>query len=180
MAANPWVTEIMVNEVGVAENSDAVAIAPYFGGALGDEQNASITRTMNLTQVFGVLETSMNASVQDVQAHRVLTERHGLMLVAYEGGQHLVGLGTHVNDPELHALFLSVNRDPRLQRLYTRYLQAWREAGGTLFMHYLDVAAPSMHGTWGARESLESHGAPSPKWNALKTFAESTPVWWGG
>ena len=55
--------------------------------------------------------------------------------------------------------------------LYTKLLQAWKKAGGTLFTHYLDRGVPTKCGSWGALEYVEQNG--SPKYNALMDFIDN-------
>lgn len=178
MAANPWVSAVMLQDQDLLRHVDVLAIAPYIGGRLGAPERAAATRAMSPDDLLRALDQSIVEAMAHVRAHRDLAARHGLPLVAYEGGQHLVGVGPAAHDEALTALFHAANRDPRMRTVYLDYLAAWREAGGTLFVHYLDAAAPSSHGAWGARTGLDEPRAAAPKWDALLTFVEHTPVWW--
>ena len=42
---------------------------------------------------------------------------HGDKLTAYEGGQHLVGVGANKEDAQLTNLFIDCNRDARMKAL---------------------------------------------------------------
>lgn len=180
MAVSPWATEVLLSDAAVAARVDALAIAPYFGGSLGGAEHATRTRTLSLDAIFDAIDASIDEMTARVRAHWDIVAARGIALVAYEGGQHLVGVGRALEDERLGALFLAANRDPRMKTAYLRALRGWRDAGGTLFVHYLDVAAPSKHGMWGARESLTQPRSAAPKWDALVTFMESTPTWWEG
>jgi hypothetical protein len=98
---------------------------------------------------------------------------HGLKLVAYEGGQHLVGIGEVSNTPSITQLFTSANRDSRMNQLYTSYLSGWSAQGGELFMHFTDISSYSRFGSWGALEKIAD--TASPKYDALMSFVGQTP-----
>jgi len=102
----------------------------------------------------------------------------GVPLIAYEGGQHLTGLGGVENNAAINALFDSANRDPRMGALYKTYLDAWKVSGAKLFVHWQNCGGYSKWGRWGALEYLEQPRASSPKFNALQTFIEQNPASW--
>jgi hypothetical protein len=78
----------------------------------------------------------------------------------------------------LNALFDAFNRDQRIKQLYLEYLAIWKREGGELFVHFNDVSRYTKHGRWGALEYVAQPRAESPKFDALMTFIEQTPVWW--
>jgi hypothetical protein len=101
-----------------------------------------------------------------------------LQLLAYEGGQNFANGSTDA----LNTLYMAANRDPRMGQAYTRYFQQWKTSGGQLFMYYNDVGVESKYGSWGALESIMQtttplSGAP-PKWQAIQKFISGTPCWW--
>jgi hypothetical protein len=65
-----------------------------------------------------------------------------------------------------------------MKELYLKYLDAWRTAGGQLFMHYLSCYRPSIYGRWGALEHLMQERTQAPKYDALMEFVEKHPRWW--
>ena len=76
-----------------------------------------------------------------------IRDRYGLALIAYEAGQHLVGVGGGENNDALTALFHQANADPRMGELYQAYLRGWQELslihisiGGTLSVPRFDDA----------------------------------------
>jgi hypothetical protein len=89
-------------------------------------------------------------------------------LVAYEGGQHIVGNKKVKNNKDLNNFFIELNRRPEMYDLYTELLNDWEKSGGGLFMHFVDIGKPSKHGSWGALEYVEQK--ESPKYNALIDF----------
>ena len=97
------------------------------------------------------------------------TEKYGLGMVAYEGGQHITANGHVLRDDEAVIDFhIAISRDPRMKDVYTSMLDLWQEYGGGLHVHFVDVAAPSKWGSWGALEHLDQPS--SPKWEALMEF----------
>jgi hypothetical protein len=101
----------------------------------------------------------------------------GVSLIAYEGGQHLVGDGGE-NNAAINALFDSANRDPRME-LFTRpYLYAWKASGAKLCVDFVNCNGYSMWGRWGALEYLDQPRANAPKFDALQTLIEQNPAWW--
>jgi len=65
-----------------------------------------------------------------------------------------------------------------MKDVYSRYLQVWRENGGTLFVHFTSCGKFSKWGRWGSREYLGQPQAQAPKFSALVDFASANPRWW--
>lgn len=97
--------------------------------------------------------------------HRAVADQHGLDLIMYEGGSHVVGIGPMTEDEVLTGFFTHFNYTPEMGALYVRLLSGWQELGGTLFVAYADVAVPGKWGSWGALRSLSDD---NPRWSALK------------
>ncbi|MCZ7600602.1 MAG: hypothetical protein M5U09_26715 [Gammaproteobacteria bacterium] len=76
-----------------------------------------------------------------------MADKYGLGLVAYEGGQHLVGVAGGENNDALTKLLQAANRHPRMEGIYQRYFDGWRAAGGGLFCYFSSVGSWSK---WGA------------------------------
>lgn len=187
-SANNWISSQALAcplwENGPCANHgiNAVAIAPYFGYYLGAPEYETAVQqwTTNpdggLGQLFTELMTGgtlpnspTGGALQDafrhIEAHTVVAAAYGLKLFAYEGGQHLVGVGKVVNNPSITALFIAANRDARMKTAYTQYLNGWRSRGGHAFVHFLNVHLSSKWGSWGALEYLDQ--TSSPKFDAL-------------
>lgn len=172
------------NNLGIAKQAvaalpegaaDALAIAPYFGGHLGNSKNASSTRSMSVDRLLDACAQDIATTRrEEVRQHLALAKSKGLELVAYEGGQHLSGVGAAANDAQLTNLFLAANRHPRMGQLYRDYLAMWRAEGGGLFCAYSLMYTPSKHGSWGALERQDQTGAP--KYDAL---VEAARAWHG-
>jgi hypothetical protein len=107
-----------------------------------------------------------------------LARQRGLRLVAYEGGQHLVGYGGAENNEKLTELFHAANRHPRMKQLYLDYLAGWKQSGGTLMAVFSSMGTYSKWGSWGL---LEYHGQPpaeAPKYQAVLEFLHANARWW--
>ncbi len=158
---------------------DVMAIAPYFGSYLGSQknkpqfQNWTVDRLFQEIQQGGELTSgppggAIQQAVEWMKENFKVASERNLLLVAYEGGQHLVGNGREENNQAVTNLFIAANRDRRMYDVYLNYLNQWKTAGGTLFMHWLDIGIYSKWGSWGALEHVEQDG--SPKYNALIDF----------
>jgi hypothetical protein len=115
-----------------------------------------------------------------MNAYDALGASRSVRILAYEGGQHLVGVGSSQWDTLIRDLFINANRDPRMGAAYTNYLSYWKS--GTvndrleLFSAFNLAGRYSEFGSWGALEYIEQAG--SPKYDALSGFATAQPCWW--
>jgi hypothetical protein len=161
---------------------DAIAIAPYFGGYLGSPKHQdrltiwTIEADGGLDLLFdelakgGLLDDSPQGGALEqaydwIEAHAELARQENLQLIAYEGGQHLAGIGGVENNDAITELFIKANRDPRMGTLYKEYLQKWFELGGGLFVNFSDIGQPGKWGSWGILEYVEQDS--SPKYDAF-------------
>jgi hypothetical protein len=97
--------------------------------------------------------------------HADVAQAHGLDLVVYEGGSHVVGIGEAVNDANLAAFFHAFNYSPQMGALYDQLLSGWRDLADGVFMAYADVYAPTKWGSWGHLRHLTDQ---NPRWRALR------------
>lgn len=173
----------------------ALAIAPYIGGYLGnpafqsqveswtfepDGGLASLFGEMTdggrLTGASAPLAGALSQSLGWVAANRIVAQEHSVELIAYEGGQHLVGIAGVENNAAISELFISANRNARMGQLYSNFLAGWRDRGGRLFVNFSLAEKPSRWGSWGILEYITQPG--SPKFDALTQFAAANPCWW--
>ncbi len=121
-------------------------------------------------------EGSLNQLLTDLLPyHAGIAKKHGLALVMYEGGSHVVGVGLPMNDETLTDFFVRLNYSDEMGALYRDLLAGWRKAGGTLFNAYVDLGKPGKWGSWGALRFLEDE---NPRHTALTTFNRDNPGWW--
>jgi hypothetical protein len=176
------------SNVPAAKVFNAYAIAPYFGNDLGAPTNQAKVKAWlkdadgGFARLFRQLRTgtllsqnpkdlgrSLPQIFAEIRYHKQVAQKQGLSLVAYEGGQHLSGFWGVENDPAMTNFFIAANRRPEMYQLYQELLQAWKQIGGTTFMHFVDIYQPNKWGSWGALEYPNQPGG-SPKYNALVDF----------
>ncbi len=153
---------------------DAYAISGYFGHEIGSPDLAPALRgwIADGTAAAQVTQTLRAGSLRALTDelfpyHAEVARRHGLDLVMYEGGTHIVGGGDLVNDAGLTAFFAAYNYSPEMAALYAEVMEAFAANGGTLFNAFVDVAAPSKWGSWGALRHLDD---VNPRWSTLMAF----------
>lgn len=181
-----WVAE--GNKPCYQHGLDALAVAGYFSGNLGSPESASTVeswlndsdggfgKALKQLKEGGLLpgfKDSLPDVDNDVRYYLDVAQKKGLKLFAYEGGQHIVGTEGVENNEKLTRFFMELNRRPEMYELYTQLLNSWKEAGGSLFVHFVDVGGFSKWGSWGALEYVEQKG--SPKYNALMDFIDKNP-----
>ena len=166
----------------------ALAIAPYIGDYLGQEENATHVAgwgasASGLAKLFAELQSggelsggpaggAMAQSFGWIEANKAVADAFGVTLLSYEGGQHLVGVGSASQNTTLTSLFTQANRDERMGTVYAAYLQGWESRGGGLFMHFTDIGSYSRYGSWGALERIGQ--TSSAKYGALWTYSLGT------
>jgi Ca2+-binding RTX toxin-like protein len=177
---------------------DNYAVTGYFSGSLGkanhvetvkswfNDPDGGFAKALQQLQDGSLLGggDSVADTIADFQYHANVAAEYGLEMVAYEGGTHVVGVPGRndagewidvVNDPEMTAFFIELNRRPEMADLYQQVFEGWKAAGGTLFSHFVDVGRPSKWGSWGALSHLEDS---TPRWNAITDFNQTHTGWW--
>jgi hypothetical protein len=195
-AANSWTADealrcpLWSQAPCASHGIDAIAIAPYFGSYLGDEDAYSEVKSWTLDydgglqKLFselsdgGVLSNgptggALAQSLEWIDANRSVTDNYGIKLLAYEGGQHLAGVNTVADDGDITTLFTTANRDPRMGLLYSQYLEGWKTRSGELFTHFTDISDYSKYGSWGALEKIGE--LSSYKFSALYQYSLGEP-----
>ncbi len=172
-AANPWVSEQALGVGDTARHVDALAIAPYFGGRLGRPQDLARVQRLSLDELMAELaNVSLPEAITSMTQQAAVAKKYGKLMVAYEGGQHLVGVGPAMDDAAINKLFDAANRDPRMGQLYDRYFAGWRDAGGQLFMNFIHCDGYSKYGRFGVMEYLSQPPEQSPKLMSVRRWME--------
>ncbi len=96
--------------------------------------------------------------------HATVAADHGLRLMMYEGGSHVVGNGAQQDDQALTDFFTYLNFTPQMGTLYTQMMQGWHLQSEAPFNAFVDVYHPGKWGSWGALRHL---GDDNPRWEAL-------------
>ncbi len=90
--------------------------------------------------------------------------RFDVALIAYEGGQHLVGMQGAENDEKLTRLFVTANGSPKMGEIYDHYLEQWmRISSDGLFCLWLSTEVWSKWGSWGLAQYFDEKPHNSPK-----------------
>lgn len=205
MLCPEWVKE--GNEPCYKHGFDFIGTTSYFTGGLNGPPHyeedpkhiSTLKKWLNkkdggLTLAFEQLETGNNLrhlknykdfegvyrdTLENLKYWVDYARKHGMNVVAYEGGQHISANALKLQDDEGIVNFhIAMNRDQRMEKIYRELLRAWKDSGAQLHVHYLDVGPPSKFGSWGALENLNQR--TSPKWRALTDFNENIVCWWDG
>ncbi len=175
-AANTYRAESILSFKNAAKQADVLAIAPYVSVNITPRNKGALTvnevAAWNLDKLFEhIFAVALPKSQQWIQQNKIVADQHGLKLVAYESGQHLVGaLGTENNDA-ITKLFTEANADPRMGEVYSQNLNAWAQAGGDLICSYTSVGRWSKWGSWGLLQYYDD--APTAKFKAVMEWAKS-------
>ena len=169
-AENLGMTETLLKFEDAYKQTDVIAIAGYFGGEAGSK-DAAKTVKMSKDQLIAEIKAHQLPKLAEIfKKNKRIADQYGVGLVAYEGGQHLVGVNQWVDDPSLEALFHAVNRDPRMAELYEQMYAAWKQAGGGVFLNYSGPGKYSKWGSWGMKEYLLQSMDKAPKYKASLKF----------
>jgi hypothetical protein len=167
-AVNPWLGEQILTWKDAYKSADALAIAPYFGNDYGDPKNAAATSGLSVDRLLNNLAEEIDGPHRGhMRKSAALARKYGLELIAYEGGQHLVGHGGAENLQPLTDLFIAANRHPRMYDLTRRHLAHWSAEGGGLYAAFLYVGGPSKWGSWGTLEYQDQPIEQAHKYRAL-------------
>jgi hypothetical protein len=171
-AANPYVSEQVVRAALADGDADALAIGPYMGLNVELERLDSV-KALGIDGIFELAQQEiLPKTIKSIQGnHRVASENE-LALMAYEAGQHFVGIGHAVNDEPLSELLHACNADQRMGALYRQYLSAWDENGGTLMCLFSSTGKWSKYGSWGLTQYADDDPEASPKFQAVLDWAE--------
>ncbi|GAD56352.1 hypothetical protein [Limimaricola cinnabarinus] len=106
--------------------------------------------------------------------HARVAARHGLRLVMYEGGPHMVAGAAGREDEAITGFLTTMSHAPQVAKIVGTLFDGWAGVGGTQATAYLDIAAPSRWGSWGALRHLDD---ATPRWDALMRYNETGPDW---
>lgn len=174
-AGNAYVSDQILGFERAAQSADALAIAPYFGFTPGpnDTPSSDAVATWSLDRLFDhVRQNVVPEARKYMRDNKVVATKYHLPMIAYEGGQHLVGVQGGENNDNLTKLFTSANRDARMGEMYDAYLRIWKKEGGGLFGNFSSVGAHSKWGSWGQFEYADEPFSSSAKYQSLVRWAK--------
>jgi hypothetical protein len=177
-SANPWVSKQVTGFQNAWKHSDALGVAPYFGNRLGSPKIQDKVAKMTVDEVISACGVAIAQNRKILASQARVAADGKLDLIAYEGGQHLVGHGGAENNKVLEKLFQTVNRDPRMMKLYLVDLANWKQSGGKLFAVFSSTGRYSKWGSWGVIEYSDQDLTGAPKYQALLEFIKKNPIWW--
>ncbi|TWU57739.1 hypothetical protein [Rubripirellula reticaptiva] len=173
-SANAYVAGKIVEAAMKDGSADALAIAPYMGMNVQPEKVAEIL-TLGVEGIFKKANDEiLPETIRHIQDNLLVAKKNGLALVAYEAGQHFVGIGPAMNNDALTKLLHDVNADQQMGVLYRKYLEAWSENGGSLMCLFSSTGSWSKYGSWGLTQYADDDPSASPKLKAVSEWATST------
>lgn len=172
---NPWsglqelygMTQPNINPIQ-STRADALAIAPYWGGGVGDYlHNQNLVQQTTPDTILNYLQSEIDTTItKEVRNNKINTDNFGVRLICYESGQHLTT--SFQNDTALISLMAATNRHPRMKDLYCQYYDMWyTESDGELMLAFNFVDNYSKYGFFGNLESMDQDTSTAPKWKAL-------------
>jgi len=174
-AANPYVSKRICSFRDAYRSADALGVAPYVSLNVSPRSKppAEEVAGWSVERLLDYVEkVSLPRSINWIERQKEIADKYNLLLVAYEGGQHLAAHGGAENNEKLTALFKAANRHPRMGLIYEAYLEAWRKLGGDLFCHFSSIGRWSKWGCWGLLEYWDEDPAFSPKFKAVMKWAK--------
>lgn len=174
MGTQPWPDQLRtkLDFENAALKTDAAAAANYFGGDITNTTpHHTVGRDVLLRRLSTVSIPKTTAWMRSLRA--VALERGIPSLLAYEGGQHLRidGASARVN-----TIMTEANRDPVMEKLYLDLFTKWRDLGGGVFCHYVNVSTFGSGGRWGAQEYTGQSAEAAPKWRAILAVIDDGAV----
>lgn len=177
--ANYWLDTLLLAGTQPGD-VDALAVAPYMAfniPATSSDPNspgADVVATWTVDQVLDFVEQhSLPDSISWMNNTKGVANKYGIQLIAYEAGQHLVGVGGGENNTTVTNLLHEANAHSRMGTLYTSYFAAWQTAGGDLMCIFADMNPWSKWGSWGLLQYTDDDPLASPKFMATMQWAQS-------
>ncbi|MEX0774196.1 MAG: hypothetical protein WD042_00635 [Phycisphaeraceae bacterium] len=171
-AANSFVAEQITSFRDAYRHADALAIAPYFGFAI-PSRDAARWRDAGAEAVLDHIEKeTLPDAIGNIQENKRVADKHKLKLIAYEAGQHLVGVGGAEKDQKLMSVLQAANRHERMGKLYLAYFDAWAKEGGDVMAVFNSIAGWTKWGSWGLMQYYDDNPADNPKMQAVKQWLD--------
>lgn len=174
-SANPAVAKAILSFQDAYKHADALAIAPYVSMNVRTKDADTIV-ALGIDGVLDRLEKeSLPRTIEHIKQNKKIADEFGLKLIAYEAGQHMVGIQGAENINALTALLISANNTLRMGEIYTKYYKAWEEAGGDVMAVFSSVGRWSKWGSWGLMQYADDDPMSQPKMRATLLQAKA----WG-
>ena len=148
--------------------ADMLAVAPYFSMPV-EAKNMEAVLKMSVEEVLDATHADLIKGKAVLARQMERATKNGLKLIAYEGGQHLVGVGPAMHSEPITELLHAANRHPRMYDLYREHHRLWTDGGGGLYVFYQSTKAPAKSGSWGLQER---EGQPLESAHKLRAVRE--------
>ena len=102
-----------------------------------------------------------------------MADKYGIKMMAYEGGQHMVGVGGGENNVAMNELFVKANRSQRMGEICKKYYDAWAAAGGDLHACFSSIGQWGKYGSWGLAQYYDIKPSDIPKYQVTLDWAKS-------
>lgn len=172
-----WMERIILPYQDACKHADALAIAPYVSMNVprqGKNLTADAVSQWSIDKTMDYMESqSLPKSIDAIRRTKEVADKYGLLLLAYEGGQHMVGVGGGQDNDAMTNLFHQCNAHPRMGTIYKKYFDAWTATGGDLFCYFSSVGRWSKWGSWGILQHYDDNLGQSPKFTATLGWAKS-------
>jgi hypothetical protein len=165
-SASAWTNAAILDWQSAYQQTDTLAIAPYFGYEWGRPKIQNRVAKWSVKRLLrAVKRRSVPEAFEQMEENLAAAQLRGLKLVAYEGGQHLVGYGAAADNRRLGRLFQRANRNSGMYDIYINYLSHWLDLGGDMFFVFTNVGVYDIAGSWGLMETYFQESPP--KYNAV-------------
>jgi hypothetical protein len=172
-----WISnsEIAAGAEGREMGLSGAQLTNYVQAHKYDQAISLAIRELRDGSVTGNPDGTIASLVKTFEYHKVIADKYDMDLVMYEGGTHVVGVGQWAGNQTLANFFMALNQSDAMGGLYLELMKSWKDAGGTLFNAFVDVAKHGTYGSWGALQHLDDQ---SERWDAIVEFNEMNPGWW--
>ena len=170
-SANPRLTPILLSYMGAHKHIDAFAVAPYFF-----VHQRNLHEVKSVPDVFRLLKDNKNPYSMDnvynmLKRQKVETDKFGVKLIAYEGGQHLIDTRAKSTKDIPTRFLVGANRANPMETMYVEFLTNWKKiTGDQLFVAFSAPRPPQFFGSWGIKEYLNQPNAKAPKYRGIARF----------
>ncbi len=154
---NPWTAEMVMTAPGLADNIDALATAPYFGGYFFDGARAKVTDTASL--LSDLAGDAKKVLANQGEGNAGWARKYGKRYIAYEAGQHLL-------DGNDLTRITALNRSDAMYDIYVNYIADWKARFNDTMVLYSATHPISSYGAWGLREYVGQPLSETPKLRA--------------
>ncbi|WP_052261572.1 Ig-like domain-containing protein, partial [Ruegeria sp. ANG-S4] len=177
LTVKSWIDESLTRALADAEalGLTGAAFDAYVEEHKYDYAVALSVQELRDGSVTGDPSGSLAEMFERFEYHAQVAEAHGLQMVMYEGGTHILGIGEYALDNQLTDFFTYLNYSEEMGIIYEEALAGWVDAGGTMFNAFVDVSSATQYGSWGSLRYLEDD---TSRWDTLLEFNASSPVWW--